>query len=312
MSLVGRAAGYPDMSSAGVTGYTPKIYSKKLLIAFYAKTVFGEIAQRDYEGEIKSQGDTVIIRTRPTPVIGKYTRGMDLNAVRQFYNPPAMELQISEADFYSIGIDALDEAQNDINALDEWAIDTSEGMGNSIDQSVLNNIYASVHAKNTGATAGAKSGGYSIGTSGAPITLTKANILDYISYCSSVLSEQNVPTDGNRWMILPEIFISRINTSDLRSALFSGDSSNQSLRNGRSGEIAGFKIYASNNVNAVTGSTFPIQFGHKLGLTFASQLVKNRTIELQNTFGRAMEGLQVYGYKVVKPEAVGCMYAIAG
>ncbi len=312
MSLVGRAAGYPDLSSAGVTSLTPKIYSKKLLIAFYAKTVFGEIAQRDYEGEIKSQGDTVIIRTRPTPAIGTYTRGMDLNAVRQFFAPASMELQISEADFFSIGIDALDEAQNDINALDAWAIDTSEAMGINVDTKVLNNLYTSCHAKNTGATAGAKSGGYSIGTSGAPITLTKANILDYISYCSSVLNEQNVPTNGDRWMILPEIFVSRINTSDLRSALFTGDSSNQSLRNGRIGEIAGFKIFSSNNVNAATGSTYPIQFGHKAGITFASQLVKSRTIELQNTFGRAMEGLQVYGYKVVKPEAVGCMYAIAG
>ncbi len=312
MSLVGRAAGYPDLSSAGSTGYTPKIYSKKLLIAFYAKTVFGEIAQRDYEGEIKSQGDTVIIRTRPVVAIGKYTRGMDLNAVRQFYAPANLELQISEADFFSIGIDALDEAQNDISALDEWSIDASEAMGINIDTAVLNNMYAFVHAKNTGATAGAKSGGFSIGTSGAPVSLTKANILDYISYCSSVLSEQNVPTDGNRWMVLPEIFISRINTSDLRSALFTGDSSNQNLRNGRTGEIAGFKIYSSNNVNAATGSTFPIQFGHKAALTFASQLVKTRTIDLPNTFGRAMEGLQVYGYKVVKPEAIGCMYATAG
>lgn len=50
MALVPRVAGQPDLSSAGVTNYTPKIYAKKLLIAFYAKTVFGEIAQRDYEG----------------------------------------------------------------------------------------------------------------------------------------------------------------------------------------------------------------------------------------------------------------------
>jgi hypothetical protein len=317
MALVGRDPSYTaDLSSAGLTAYTPKIYSKKLLIAFYAKTVFGEISQRDYEGEINSQGDTVVIRTRPTPVIGKYTKGMDLNAVRQFLAPPAMELQITEADFFSIGIDALDEAQNDINALDEWATDTSEAMGNVVDTAVLNNLYTSVDADNTGLTAGAKSHGYNIGTATAAtaVSLTKANILDYISYCASILTEQNVPADGNRWMVMPEIFISRINTSDLRSALFTGDQSNQNLRNGRVGEIAGFKIYSSNNVNqiAAQAGVFPIQFGHKLGITFASQLIKNRTIELQNTFGRAMEGLQVYGFKVVKPEAVGCMYAKAG
>lgn len=311
MALVPRVAGYPDLSSAGTTNYTPKIYAKKLLIAFYAKTVFGEIAQRDYEGEIKSQGDTVIIRTRPTVTVKKYSRGMDLNQARQFVEPPSIELNISEAEFYSVGIDALDEAQNDINALDEWSVDASEAMGISMDTNVLNNIYTSVHAKNTGATAGVKSGGYAIGTSGAPVSLTKANILDYIVYCDSVLNEQNVPTT-DRWMILPEIFASRINTSDLRSALFTGDSSNQNLRNGKMGMISNFTIYKSNNVNAVTGSTYPIMFGQKSALTFASQLIKNRVIDLQNTFGRAMEGLQVYGFKVVKPEAMGCMYGTAG
>ena len=53
MALVGRVAGMPNYgndNTANPTGYTPKVYSKKLLIAFYAKTVFGEIAQRDYEG----------------------------------------------------------------------------------------------------------------------------------------------------------------------------------------------------------------------------------------------------------------------
>lgn len=311
MALVQRVSGYSDLSSQGSTNYTPKLYAPKLLIAFYAKNVVADIAQRDYEGQIKGMGDTVVIRTRPTVTTSKYKRGMDLNGARQFVEPPSIELNISEAEFYSVGIDALDEKQNDIDALNEWAQDASESMGNALDINILNNIYTSVHASNTGATAGVKSGGYAIGTSGSPITLSKSNILDYIVYCDSVLSEQNAPTN-DRWMVVPEIFASRINTSDLRSALFTGDQSNQNLRNGKLGQISNFTIYKSNNVNAVTGTTFPIMFGQKCALTFATQLVKNRTIELQNTFGRAMEGLQVYGYKVVKPEAMGCMYAVAG
>jgi len=311
MALVPKVSGYSDLSSQGTTNYTPKLYAPSLLIAFYAKNIVADIAQRDYEGQIKGMGDTVIIRTRPTITTQKYKKGMDLNAARQFVEPASIELNISEAEFYSVGIDALDEKQNDINSLDEWAKDASESMGNALDTNILNNIYTSVNSYNTGASAGKKSGGYNIGTSGSPITLTKSNILDYISYCSSVLGEQNIP-ETDRWMVIPEIMASRINTSDLRSALFTGDQSNQNLRNGKMGEISNFTIYKSNNLNAVTGSTFPIMFGHKCATTFATQLVKNRVIELQNTFGRAMEGLQVYGYKVVKPEAMGCMYAVAG
>lgn len=44
------AAGYPVGGSAGASKYTPQIYAKKLLVKFYKKTVFGEIANRDYEG----------------------------------------------------------------------------------------------------------------------------------------------------------------------------------------------------------------------------------------------------------------------
>jgi hypothetical protein len=307
------AGNYPGYNSGDAVKYTPKVYSKKLLVKFYDKTVFGEIAMRDYEGEIKAFGDTVIIRTRPDVAISDYTRNMDLNAARKFYEPQAIELQINRAKFYSVGLDAIDEAQFDISALDTWATDASESMGLIIDQDVLANVYSQVDAANTGNAAGKKWGGYVLGTSGAPITVTKANILDYIAYMSSVLSEQAVPEDGNRWLVIPEVVASRLNTSDLRSSNFNGDGANAVLRNGRIGEIAGFKIYKSNNLPVLTGtgvnSVYPLMFGHKSSIAFASQLVKNRKLELQNTFGSAMEGLQVFGYKVINPKYMG--YAAA-
>lgn len=309
---IAAAPGYPVGGSAGTSKYVQQLYAKQLLIALYLQAVYPDICQRDYEGQISKMGDKVIIRTRPTVVVSDYSKGMDLNTIRQYLEPPNIELNIDKAKVYSVGLDDIDEKQFDIDALAEWASDAAASMAIELDADVLNNIYTDVHAKNTGATAGAKSSGYNIGTPGAPVTLTKANILDYIVYCASVLNEQNVPKDGSRWMVLPEIFLSRINTSDLRSALFTGDSGNPNLRNGRVGQIAGFTIYGSNNIDAVTGSVYPIMFGHKMAVTFASQLVKNRTIELQNTFGKAMEGLHVYGYEVVKREAVGCMYAQAG
>ena len=55
-----------------------------------------------------------------------------------------------------------------------------------------------------------------------------------------------------------------------------------------------------------------IIYGHKSGLTFASQLLKNETIRSENFFGEKLRGLQVFGYKVIKPEAIGWMYAYKG
>ncbi len=44
-----------------------------------------------------------------------------------------------------------------------------------------------------------------------------------------------------------------------------------------------------------------------MGLTFASQMTNVETIRSETTFGNIIRGLQVYGYKVVKPEALATM-----
>jgi hypothetical protein len=70
-------------------------------------------------------------------------------------------------------------------------------------------------------------------------------------------------------------------------------------------------VYYSNNLpNGVSGSLaageYACYFGHKCALTFASQLVKNEgNLPSERTFGRLYRGLQVYGYEVIKPEALG-------
>ena len=314
LGQVPSVSGYPAGGSNAASRYTPVIYAKKLLVKFYLKTVFGEIANRDYEGEIKDIGDKVWIRTIPDVTVFDYYKGMDLTTKRQTPESNAVELDISKAKAYSIAIDDIDKLQYDLNMLDEWARDGSEHMGIAIDRSILNDIYASAHPSNQGVIAGRVSGSYNLGATGVPVVLTRNNILDYIVWCDSVLSENNVPIN-DRWMIIPEWAKSLINTSDLRSALFTGDSSNQNLRNGKIGQISNFTIYASNNLIGVTdgsATAWNIIFGQKNALTFASQLVKNRVLELQNTFGTVMEGLQVYGYNVNKPEAMGLLYAVKG
>ena len=47
-------------------------------------------------------------------------------------------------------------------------------------------------------------------------------------------------------------------------------------------------------------------------VTYAAQLVKNETLPATDTFGREYRGLQVYGYKVVKPQGLVHLYAYKG
>ena len=315
MASLGVVGGYPQFAGQTSTAgqYTPQIFSQKILRKFYLNTCFSDIANVDYQGEIKAQGDKVVIRTVPDITIRPYTKGQDL-----VYETPVsaeVELEINKANYYACRIDKIDEIQNDVKMMNMWADDSAEKMKIAIERDVFS-FYSDAHASNIGATAGAVDAIYNMGTTSAPISLhtgattgTDINIIDFIMYAEAVLSEQNVPEDDQRWMVLPTWACMLLQTSDLRRADSMGlPGSVELLRNGKLGRIGQFTIYRSNNLPKVSTETI-IPFGHKSGLTFASQLVENETLPHPTSFGHLLRGLQVYGYKVVLPAAIG--YGVA-
>ena len=299
------AAGHPDYSSTGTSKFIPQIWSTKLVVKFYAATVFGDIANTDYEGEIKAFGDTVIIRTIPDIVIRDYTKGLKLN----YENPERanVDLTIDKGKYFAFAVDDVDKKQSDLDFVDDWAEDASEQMKIAIDKDILAALPSLEDASNSGTTAGKLSSSFNLGTSGSAITLTKANVLDYIVDCGSILSEQNVP-ETNRWIVLPEWACNLLKKSDLKDASLTGDETSV-LRNGRIGRIDNFMIYKSNNILPDGSSKYSIPFGHKSALTFASQMTDMETLPNPDTFGDLVRGLNVYGYEVIKPESLGILYA---
>ena len=168
-------------------------------IKFYSRTVYGTIANTDYEGEIKAFGDTVIIRTTPNIDIKDYFKGMKL--VYDVYESEKVTLKIDKGKYWAFGVDDVDKRQSDLPYVDKWSDDASQQMKIKIDTGILADIYADVPAANKGATAGASSASYNLGASGAAniIAITKANVIDYIVDCEAVLTEQNLP-ETDRWI----------------------------------------------------------------------------------------------------------------
>lgn len=299
--------GQADYGSNGTSRFIPQIWSGKLIEKLYARTCFAEIANTDYEGEIKNQGDTVIIRTTPSLTIRDHKMGATLT-YEQPESPP-VELRIDKGKYFAFECDDVAAYQSDIKLMDSWSEDGGQQMKISIDTSVLATIYADAGAENAGATAGAKSAAYNLGTAAAPVTLTKDNVLDYIADIGSVLDEQNVPEDG-RWLVIPAWVKNLLKKSDLRDAGITGDGTSV-IRNGKIGVLDNFTTYVSNNMSVVGGNT-NIVFGHKKSLTFASQLTKLETLKNPTKFGNLIRGLNVYGYKVIDPKAMGHLVAKKG
>lgn len=303
--------GHPDLSAN--SKYIPTLYAKKLLIEFYKASVFSDIANTDYEGQIKEQGDKVEIRMLPDITINTHTKGQALT----YENPESstVTLLIDKGKYWAISIDPVDKKQSDIEFVNQWAVHASETLRVGIDYDVLSNIYSDVSSSNSGATAGVNSSSFNLGATGAVVGLTYSNILNYIVDCGTVLDEQNIPDTG-RWMVLPPWACGLIKKGDLKDASLAGDATSI-MRNGLIGMIDRFKIYKSNNLATASdtsdGSTavtaHKILFGHPSSLTFASQMVMSETLKNPTAFGDLLRALQVYGYKVVKPEAIGCLSA---
>lgn len=314
----------PNNTNPSYSGtFIPAVWSAKLNAKFYAASVYGDIANTDWQGEIGSMGDKVIINTAPTISVADYAAGTTLNY--QVPTPDTQELLIDKGKYFAFQINDVLEYQAKPNLMDMFAADAAEQMRIAIDSTVIYNTFSGAAAANKGATAGVKSAAYNLGTDAAPVVLTKDNVLQKILEMASVLDEQNVP-DSDRWLVLDPYTRAVLFQSNLAQAQFMGDAASV-VRNGKIGTIDRFTVYVSNQLpKGAAGTATPwvsgngaentvtttgtvakrraLIAGHKSALTFASQITKMETIRNPNDFGDYIRSLNVYGYKVVKPEAM--------
>ena len=164
-----------------------------------------------------------------------------------------------------------------------------------------------------------------MGTDAAPVTLTPANILSYITMLSTVLDEANIPEEG-RYLVITPYERQILMQSPLAQAQFMGDPRSV-LRNGKLGSIDRFSIYLSNQLpRAAAGKGFTnpedatltgdvagapkrhlIWAGTKAGISFASQITKMEHLQNPNDFGQLVRGLQVWGSQVTQGQCLAPM-----
>jgi len=298
------APGHPDYSSTGSIQFIPQLWSGKVIVKWYDSTLLPRITNSDYEGAIKKQGDTVILRSIASVTIEDHNIGDSFTYERPTSTP--LTMLIDKGKRWRIALDDVIKVQTDLPLLNQWTDDAGMQMKISIETSFFSDssIYAGMHTSNTGTAAGVKSASFNLGTTVAPVQVTAANVLDYIVDCGTVLDEQNVPEQG-RFFVIPTWMAGLIKKSDLKDASFSGTT--ETLRQGRLGMIDRFTLYSSNLLNHSGTSYYHSLFGVSAAITFATQIVQTEKLRNPFAFEDLVRGLQVYGYKVVKPEGYGAL-----
>lgn len=289
---------------------------------FYTASTFADIANTNWQGEISGIGDKIVINQIPDISIQKYVPGAGLSY--QVPTPSTIELQIDQGRYFAFQVNDLLEMQSKPNLMDTFSNDASMQMKVAIDSDCFYRSFLNGSSSNKGATAGVKSGSYNLGTEGSPYQITGGSSLTLLTSMAGVLDEQNIP-ETDRFIIIDPVTRQDLMKSNLAQAQFMGDSQSM-IRNGKIGSIDRFTTYVSNNLPrlAANGTSWisgdgsdtslsattnankrrVIIAGHKSAISFASQMTKMETVRNPFDFGDYVRGVNVYGLKVTKPEAL--------
>jgi hypothetical protein len=280
--------------------FIPAIYSKKTLRKFLNDTVFQDICNRDYEGEIKKYGDTAYIRHTPDVIVNDYSIGEDIT-----YDVPkkdAVEMVIDKAKYTAFRVDDVDRAQSDLDLINLFSKNTKKEIAIVVDQEVLAYMATAADSDNMGATAGNISGNVNLGVAGTPVVVTMgAEAVKVILNLNQVLDEQAVDMDS-RFVVLPAWFCNLLKDGDLKRADVTGDSTG-TIRTGLIGQIDGTKVYRSNHL-PVSTTEFSIIAGTNEATTFAAQIDKSDQLKIPTSFGEYWRTLFVWGRLVTQPTAL--------
>ncbi|MFB7707890.1 P22 coat protein - protein 5 domain protein [Streptomyces sp. NPDC056105] len=279
-----------------INNFKPEIWSAQLLDALENALVYAQpqLVNRDYEGEISTQGQSVHITTIGDPTIFDYDKNSNLNY--EEVETAGTDLIIDQAKAFAFRLDDVDKAQALLNPMVKMAQNAAYGLRDKADAFVAS-LYTGAAAANT------------IGSTGAPIDIHTSPLDAYSKVLVPLrtkLNRANVPTEGRYVVASPEFIGSMLNDDRFVKADASGTT--EGLRNGFVGRAAGFDILESNNTPNPSGDTQVIQAGYPGAITYAEQILQTEALRLQNTIADAIRGLHVYGAKLLRPTGIAVAF----
>ena len=272
-----------------VTTFIPELWSARLLYALEKSHVATNLVNRNYEGVIANQGDTVHINSIGAITVKDYTKNTDIDA------PDALtttdqSLVIDQCKYFNFQVDDVDKVQAAGDLIDTAMGRAASALADTSDAFLLKTIAAGAAAGNT------------VGAASAPVALTKDNVYENIVKLRTKLDKANVPNTGRTLVVPPEVYALLL--LDDRFAKSTATSGQDALLNGQVGRVAGFTVFMSNNVKTGTGTDtgktpyFEITAQVETATTYAEQIIKTEGYRMESRFADGVKGLHVYGAKV--------------
>lgn len=277
------------MAENSYSAFIPEIWSAKLNTMLEKDCVMLQCVNRNYEGEIKNQGDKVKIIT-PAPVTIETLA--DSAITYDELTPTSSDLIIDQKKFFAFKINDVAQVQSNADIMEAHLTNAKNAI-EEVQDSYLLSMHANVESTNI------------VGSDSAPISLSKSTIYEQFVNLAMKLKDSNAVKAGKRpWVVINPLVESYL----LQSTEFIGANNvaDETLREGAIGRIAGMDVLVSTNLTAVS-SKYYILAGTNDAITFASQLAKIESLRDKDSFSDLVRGLYLYGAKTVQPKALAKM-----
>lgn len=264
-----------------ISNFISTVWSESLLSALDGKYIGVANCNREFEGDIKNRGDRVKICGVGPVTVFNYTKNTDFTSGAESLSDTEKTLVIDQAKAFNFQIDDIDRAQSSPRLMNEAMRTAAAALAAAADKHVYSLFSdAGATVKNSAATS--------------------ANILDTLIEARTKLLEKNVTDPGD---IVIEV------SPAVASLIFKGKLAyvgDEILESGCIGNVAGCRVYVSNNIATATDSTDKKSYSKciarsRRAIAFAEQLSEVDAYRPEKRFADAVKGLHLYGAKVVYP-----------
>ena len=214
--------------------FIPEIWSKKLNQMLEKNCVMMQCVNKNWEGEISQQGDTVKIITPADVTVSTLTSD---NITYTSLAPKSQDLVIDQKKFFAFKIDDVAKVQSNMDIMEAHLVNAKKAI-EEVQDSYLLAMHTDVTESNT------------VGSESLPITLDKSTIYEHFVKLSLALKNSDAVHTGVRpWVVInPNIESYLLQSPEFIKAYNVAD---ETLRDGAIGRIAGMDVLVSTNLTDI-------------------------------------------------------------
>lgn len=267
-----------------------KIWSLEFINRLDKENKMLQIVNRSLESDF-SEGGNVITRPKSGAVTtAAYTDGSDMSVTDVTSTDDTLTLDQQRSFLIHLERTELTKSAGAEKIVKKYADQGIYQLNNDIESHILSTMATEVDSGNV------------LGTTGAPITLTKDNVEEYLIEMGLYLDEDNVPMDGRVYVLDPAT-VTLMRKAQILNR--NTDLSDEILKTGKVGNFNGASVVQNNNITASGGVKNIFMYHKDLFFDIVVRINPDdiQMFQLEKRFGKSIKGLALYGSNSFHPTA---------